>query len=57
MAKTRRVIKDAEKSVSVSQEQVEIAAKEIKVNRGSAYKTRRLKRRAPILRRRRSSQT
>ena len=33
MAKTRRVIKDAEKSASVSREQVETAAKKIKENR------------------------
>ncbi len=39
MAKTRRVIKDPEKSVSVSREQVEIVAKKIKENRPtSAYK-------------------
>jgi hypothetical protein len=58
MAKTRRVIKDPEKSVSVSREQVEIVAKQIKATRpiGRASKARRrLKRRAPILRQMRSS--
>ena len=53
MAKTRRVIKDAEKSVSVSREQVEIAAKKIKANRPTG--THRIKNRAPILRQMRSS--
>ena len=53
MAKTRRVIQDAEKSVSVSQEQVEIAAKKIKENRLAG--TRRIKNRAPVLRQMRSS--
>lgn len=53
VAKTRRVIQDAEKSVSVSQEQVEIAAKKIKENRLAG--TRRIKNRAPVLRQMRSS--
>lgn len=38
MAKTRRVIKDAAKSASVSREQVKVAAQKIKANRPAGFK-------------------
>ena len=38
MAKIRRVIKDAAKSASVSQEQVKVAAQKIKANRPAVFK-------------------
>ena len=39
MGKIRRVIKDAEKSASVSREQVEVAAQKIKANRPAVFET------------------
>lgn len=39
MGKIRRVIKDAEKSASVSREQVEVVAQKIKANRPAVFET------------------